>query len=159
MTNKRGDDDDSLKLGLLMDGGSTADPEAAAALRAALDSYAHWLNSNVASGNCDADTGLSGTSLLRAVAEIRRHHCSGNAHLMTELLVAHTRLSIMMFEYRQKLILGEDAKPLLNSGECVSLMQKQRAAIAAMRSNCASQRGLCVHAKNASQQRDQNAFL
>lgn len=143
-----------------MDNGSTADPTAAAALRNALDSYAQWLNSNVASGNCDADTGLSGTSLLRAVAEIRRHHCSGNAHLMTELLIAHTTLSALMFQHRQKLILGEPAKPLVKSNECVSLMQKQRATIAAMRSACASQRGHCIHVvKNAAQQRDQNSFL
>jgi hypothetical protein len=93
------------------------------------------------------------------VAEIRRHHCSGNAHLMTELLIAHTTLSTLMFEHRQKLILGEPAQPLLKTRECVCLMQKQRATIAAMRSACASQRGHCVHAKNAAPQRDQNALL
>lgn len=139
-----------------MENGSTADPTAAAALRNALDSYAQWLNSNVASGHCDVDTSFSGTSLLRAVAEIRRHHCSGANHLMTELLVAHTTLSTLMIAHRQKLVLGESAKSLLKSNDCASLIQKQRSTIAAMRTACASHRGHCIHVKCAVPPRDQN---
>jgi hypothetical protein len=138
-----------------MDHAKDSDSPAAVALGKALDSYAEWLNSQVASRSNEADK-RSGASLLHAVAEIRRHHCPGASQLMTDLLLVHTTLSTLLFEQQLKFVRGQPTQPLLSSKECVSLIQRQIATIAAMRTTCVSQRGLCIHTtpsvKNAAHQ-------
>ena len=138
-----------------MDHAKNLDSPAATALGKALDSYADWINSQVTSGSHEADK-RSGASLLHAVAEIRRHHCPGASQLMTDLLLVHTTLSTLLFEQQLKFVRGQPTQPLLSSTECVSLVQRQIATIAAMRTTCASQRALCIHTispvKNATHQ-------
>jgi hypothetical protein len=117
----------------------------AAALAKALDSYAAWVNCHVSSKIGAADNEESGATLLHAVAEIRRHHCPGATQLMTNLLLDHTKLSTLLFEHQLKLVRGQPAEPLIRSLEFVSLVQRQTATIASMRSTCVAQRAHCIH--------------
>lgn len=117
----------------------------AAALGKALDSYAEWLDCRIACGIDEADRGDSGTSLLHSVAEIRRTHCPGAGQFMTDLLLAHTKLSALLFEHQLKLVRGEPTEPLIKSNECISLIQRQIATIAAMRAACLPPQGLCLN--------------
>jgi len=121
-----------------------AEHKPATALAKALDSYSDWLDSNFGSG-ANATRGESGASLLRAVAEIRRHSCPGSSNLMTNLLLDHTKLSTLLFEQQLKLVRGQPTQPLSKSEECANLMQKQSATILAMRSACTLNRSFCIH--------------
>ena len=120
---------------------------APAALAKALDGYAQWLDyqtgSKVKIEGSEMDA--SGAALLRAVTEIRRHHCPGANQLMTDLMLGHTRLTALLFEQQLKRARGEPTEPLIMALEFISLVERQRATVLAMRSACVNERGLCIH--------------
>jgi hypothetical protein len=122
-----------------------AEHKPASALSKALDSYAEWLDCHFGSGSDLNDRRESGSSLLRSIAEIRRHSCPGASNLMTNLLLDHTKLSTLLFEQQLKLVRGQPTQPLAKSEECASLMKRQSATILAMRSACTLHRSFCVH--------------
>jgi hypothetical protein len=132
-----------------------AEHKPATALSKALDSYAEWLDCHFAAGTSAAGRSESGSSLLRAIAEIRRHSCPGASDLMTNLLLDHTKLSTLLFEQQLKFVRGQPTQPLTKSEECAKLMQRQSATILAMRSACTLNRSFCIHTgspKNSAQQ-------
>jgi hypothetical protein len=116
-----------------------------AALAKALDGYAQWLDYHMGSRVDGVDLDGSGATLLRAVTEIRRHHCPGANQLMTDLLLGHTKLNAILFDRQLKRVRGEATEPLTMSMEFISLVERQRATVLGMRSACVTARGLCIH--------------
>jgi hypothetical protein len=118
---------------------------APAALARSLDGYAKWLDYHMGSKVDGSELDASGASLLRAVTEIRRHHCPGANQLMTDLMLGHTKLTAILFEQQLKRVRGEPTEPLIIAVEFISLVERQRATVFAMRSACVNGRGLCIH--------------
>jgi hypothetical protein len=118
---------------------------APAALARSLDGYAKWLDYHMGSKVDGSELDASGASLLRAVTEIRRHHCPGANQLMTDLMLGHTRLTAILFEQQLKRVRGEPTAPLIIDVEFITLVERQRATVLAMRTACVNERGLCIH--------------
>ncbi|MBA3772049.1 MAG: hypothetical protein H0X13_06075 [Ramlibacter sp.] len=114
---------------------------AAQSLLGALDAYSAWLSRFMAAEVGTGTEVQSGTQLIATVSEIRRTHFPYDSQLMSELLIVHTHLTTLLFEYQLTKVRGTPTQPLLKSTRCIGLVQRQIAAIEALRASATNRMG------------------